>query len=70
MQTDPAILFPATSHFSKKMKKVHLLEKLLKTPKSEHEIAQDGKRSIQSVTKAVFMSILLPVCGDSQRNKQ
>lgn len=73
MQTGPAILFPATSHLSKKVKKVHLLEELPKSPKREHEIVQDSKRSIQSVTKAVFMSILLPVCvalGDSHRNKQ
>lgn len=73
MHTGSATLFPATSHLSKKVKKVHLQEKLLKSPKSEHEIVQDSKRSIQSVTKAVFMSTLLPVCvalGDSHRNKQ
>lgn len=52
---------------------MRLRAKLLETLKSEYGTAQDSKRSIQRVTKAVFMSVLLPVCvalGDSHRNKQ
>lgn len=73
MQMGSLILF--SRHFPpfQESENMHLLEKLLKSLKSEYEIVQDSKRSIQSATKAVFMSVLLPVgvaLGDSHRNKQ
>lgn len=69
------ICHPFSSRFPPfpESERVYLLEKLLKSLKREYEIAQNSKRSIHSVTKAIFMSVLLPVCvvlDDSHRNKQ
>jgi len=66
---------PFSSHFPplQESENVHLSEKLLKSLKNNDEIVQGSKRSIQSGTKGVLMSVLLPVCvalSDSHRNKQ